>query len=476
MKTRFLLLPILLLLFNCSEEVTPNNPSSKKNLTIFFVNDQHGQLDNFAKIKHIIEQEKLNTNVLVACSGDIFSGNPIVDNHAQKGYPIIDVMNQVGFDISVLGNHEFDYGEATLKNRIAQAEFDWVCANVDMGTSGIPEPDEFKTLTVDGLKVTFLGLVETNGKQGAIIPSTHPWRIKNLTFQRPESVVSNYQNLKFQEGSDLLIALTHLGHSRGNGQLGDFQLASQYPFFDLIIGGHSHRQINEEINNIPVFQAGSNLNYLGKITLRIKNKSVDSYQYEQINLNSYTQFDEHLKTVIDNYNASPDLQTIIGSAQTHHNSTAVGCFFTDALRNTMNVDLSIQNTGGIRSSINQGDITKREIYEVDPFNNGTIIYSMTVGELKTFLKGANAGFYFSGLQFQQIGDAIEVKDMAGNTLLDHQSITIGINDYIPAVYDNFFPSSGTLQALSSAETLINFLQTESSTINYTNCSNYFRYD
>ncbi|GAI48906.1 unnamed protein product, partial [marine sediment metagenome] len=62
---------------------------------------------------------------------------------------MIDVMNKAGFDISVLGNHEFDYGEVNLKNRVEQADFDWVCANIDMGSTGIPEPFDYKTISID---------------------------------------------------------------------------------------------------------------------------------------------------------------------------------------------------------------------------------------------------------------------------------------------------------------------------------------
>ncbi len=153
----------------------------------------------------------METNVLLVCSGDIFSGNPVVDNHPEKGFPMIDLMNKVGVDVSVFGNHEFDYGEAILKDRFNQSQFNWICANVEMDNSGIPEPDEYKTITVDTLKVNFLGLVETNGKEDDIIPSTHPWRVENLTFQKYTSVIANYSQVKESENSDLYIALTHLG-------------------------------------------------------------------------------------------------------------------------------------------------------------------------------------------------------------------------------------------------------------------------
>ena len=239
----------------CSQDkATIIENSTEKKLTIFITNDIHGKIDNFAKVKYLVDQEKEITNVLLTNAGDIFSGNPIVDNYPEKGFPIIDLMNRVGYDISVIGNHEFDYGETNLKNRMQQAEFKWICANVDAKSSVIPQPSPFVNITIDEIKVTFLGLVETDGKKNDIIPSTHPWRVKNLTFQNPEDIVSDYSNVKSEENSDLYIALTHIGHTKSNS-LGDFELANQFPYFDLIIGGHSNGKINTVINNIPVFQA-----------------------------------------------------------------------------------------------------------------------------------------------------------------------------------------------------------------------------
>ena len=348
-------------LWNCNE----NNETRQvlngdvKELTIFYVNDQHGQLDNFAKIKHIVDEEKRESNVILACSGDAFSGNPVVDNHPQKGYPMIDVMNSTGFDVAVLGNHEFDYGEEILEERIRQSEFQWICANIDVSKTELPEIASYTTLSVEDIGITFLGLVETNGKRNSTIPLTHPWKVKNLTFQRPETVVSNFSTLKEQEGSDLLIALTHLGHSGNEGSLGDFQLASQFPYFDLIIGGHSHYRIDTVVNNVPIFQAGSYLEFMGKIELEVMDGTIQSYQYQLIDLNDYVALDVALMAKIDEYNDLPELKEIIGFSQQYHNRSQVGCFFTDALLETMNVDVTFQNTGGIRSDLDEGDITKK---------------------------------------------------------------------------------------------------------------------
>ncbi|NQU86223.1 MAG: bifunctional metallophosphatase/5'-nucleotidase [Mariniphaga sp.] len=300
MKTIIKILVLFLIVFvSCSKN---DNPQTKvKQLTIFFVNDVHGQIDNFSKIKHIIDLEKQKTNVIIASSGDLFSGNPIVDNSVEKGYPMVDLMNRLEFDIAVLGNHEFDYGIDILKQRNEQANFDWICANVNSGNTSMPQPEAYKTIEKEDLKITFLGLVETNGKQNGTIPSAHPWKMEGLTFERPENVIDQYSNIKSLEGSDLYIALSHLGYGGSGKILGDVTLAEQYPWFDLIIGGHSHQIINTTINNIPIFQSGSYLHNLGKIELTIKNKKIKSYNFELIDLDKYQEFDPEIKTIIDEY-------------------------------------------------------------------------------------------------------------------------------------------------------------------------------
>ncbi len=470
-----ILLFTFLLVTSCT-----NGPSSvpaeitDKKLTIFITNDIHGKIDNFAKVKYLVDEEKKKTNVLLTNSGDIFSGNPIVDNYPQKGFPIIDLMNQVGYDISVIGNHEFDYGEANLRDRMEQASFKWVCANVETSASVIPQPPAYTSITVDGIKVSFLGLVETDGKENDIIPSTHPWRVKNLTFQNPEDIVRNYENVKNQENADLFIALTHIGHTKNNS-LGDFQLAQQFPIFDLIIGGHSNGKINTVINEIPVFQAGNNLNYIGKIELVIRDRKVQTIDFELIDLNAITQEDAAIKTSIETYNDNPFFKEVIGFSQVNHSRAQVGDFTADALRLQMGVDIAFQNTGGVRANLDQGDITKKEIFQILPFNNPAVTYSMTVAEIKAFLKGSGTGLYYAGVTFEKVNADIVVRDLNGTIIPDATSLTVGVNDYIPAVYDMYFPASKIVSTKTDAETVIGYLENINSQVNYSGSNNYFRY-
>jgi len=274
---------------------------------------------------------------------------------------------------------------------------------------------------------------------------------------------------KEDEGSDLYIALTHLGESS------DKSIATNYPYFDMIIGGHSHSITDTTVNNIPIFQAGSNLNYLGKIKLVIKNKKIESLTYDLINLTTYSNYDSTLNSIIDTYNEDANLDEVIGYANAYHSTSQVGYFYTDALRHEMNVDLTFQNSGGIRASLNEGDISKREIFTLDPFNNGSVTYTMTVSQIKNFLKNSGAGFYYSGGTIEQQNNDIIIKNSNNEILNDNFNLTIGLNDYIPAVYDTYFTQTPTFKPYTTAEAIVNYLENNSSPINYTNYSNYFKF-
>ena len=243
----------------------------------------------------------------------------------------------------------------------------------------------------------------------------------------------------------------------------------------MIIGGHSHSIINEKINNIPVFQAGSNLNYLGKIKITIKDKKIESYTYSLIDLENYTNEDSTIKKTIEDYNENANLDEVIGFAEEYHSKSAVGSFYTDALRLEMNVDVSFQNSGGVRNTLNQGDILIEEIYSIDPFNNGSVTYTMTVGEIKEFLIKSKVGLYYAGIEIEQDDERIVIRKN-DQVLNDTNTLTIGLNDYIPAVYDTYFTQTPTYKPYTTAETIINHLRNNSAPINYSTTTNYFKFE
>jgi hypothetical protein len=115
------------------------------------------------------------------------------------------------------------------------------------------------------------------------------------------------------------------------------------------------------------------------------------------------------------------------------------------------------------------------MYEISPFNNGTVLYKMTVEEIKNFLIGSGSGFYYSGIHIQKSAGEVIIKDTLDRIIPDDYVLKVGINDYIPAVHSLYFPENGERQTLTAAETLVAYLQTVSDPIDFSSCYNYFRY-
>ncbi len=465
------ILTIVMLGCNDISDIQPPSLDGER-VTIFFINDPHAEMGNFGKIKNIVDAERNVNRTLLVSAGDLFSGSPYVDQYVEPGLPMIDLMNKVGFDLSVLGNHEFDYGLEELQERVDDSNFSWICANVTSAGTALNQPAAFRTIEIDGLRVTFLGFVETEGREGVVAPAAHPWRMRGLEFEDHKSTIRNYVNLKEDENSDVVIGLTHLGLDN------DISLANTYDFLDAVIGGHSHDLSTQYFNNTPVLMAGAFLNYLGKLELIVDDEGAILSRVSLIDLNAYTESDESIDEVSNSYSNNPVFDEVVGNTETAMDDIGeAGCFFTTALKSELQVDITIQNLGGLRSRIDEGEITKFEIYELDPFNNQAVIYRITASELKSFLQETSLAISYTGLNITKSGDEIVLTDTNGDPIDDNTTFTLGMNDFIPALYEDYFTFDQVdIQDRTTAEVLIDYLENGLPFINFEGCSRNFDYD
>ena len=100
---------------------------------------------------------------------------------------------------------------------------------------------------------------------------------------------------------------------------------------------------------------------------------------------------------------------------------------------------------------------------------------MTIGEIKSFLIDNKVGMYYAGLKIEQDGSTIDIKTSEGQSLSDNTTITLGINDYIPAVYSNYFKNP-IFSTNTTAEKLIQYLETNKDSINFTTYQSYFKFE
>ena len=465
----FLIGLALLLSFQCfSQQGTRHG---RTNVIILHVNDMHAKIDNLPKLAYLADSlRKTNPFVFLVSAGDNFTGNPVVDMALDKGYPMIDLMNHCGFNVSTIGNHEFDLGQETLNKRFEQAKFPFICCNLKVDGGILEQPNPFFILDVGNkIHIAVLGIIEINDKG---IPDTHPSKVTGIRFTNGISKAKEYKWLKKQYG--ILIGLTHLGVDT------DVRLADSMPEFDEIIGGHSHTLIEKPIveNGVMIVQDGSNLNYVGKTTLSIENGLVAERDDEVIPITALHRSDSLLTALCAKYNDNEEFNKVIGIVSTTLKGyDELGCLMTDALTHQLKADIAFLNQGGIRfNSLLQGPIRIKDIYKIDPFGNLVVTFRMNTEEIKSLIIYSwnlekRTDLQVSGMKYRitsdQKGNCIKVDlfDESGKVLNSEKEYTVAMNSYIAASYRFNHKDPGTKGSITTAELLINYIK-EIKKINY----------
>lgn len=366
-----------------------------KTLTIVHVNDVHGRLSynegngeiGFGRLSTFIEGLRAeDSNVLLLSAGDTFHGE--VDVNLTGGTIMVELMNKLGFDAMVLGNHDFNYGYNELLDLKSKAEFDIIAANVlkeEDKTSDF-EPYVIRELE-NGLKVGIFGLTteETAFK-------THPDNTVGIEFANPlEAAKDAVEKLK-EEEVDIVIALVHLG-IEGTTLTTSKQIAEEVEGIDVIIDGHSHELLNEEINGTLLVQAKNYMQAIGVLEIKIVDGELEMEE-------SLVEF-EDAKDIVPNEEIEADILSmteanevikaqVVGStkvaldgerADVRTGETTLGNLITDAMRESTGADIAFTNGGGIRASIAEGEVTFGDIVTSFPFTNTLAVIEVTGAEL-----------------------------------------------------------------------------------------------
>ena len=452
-----------LLLLICALGIMPL--SAQETVVIYAINDPHGQINNFPRLKTLIENDRAqNSKVFFVSAGDLFSGNPIVDYHENKGFPMIDLLNDCGLDVSVIGNHEFDYGQVVLNARIEQAEFPFICDNVSNVSGVLADVNGFELITKDEFTIAFVGVVET-GSPG-LQPLTHPKKIEGLTFTEGLDSFPNYEDLKADNDADLLVALTHYGSYK------DRKILETYSFVDLVIGGHTNGEYGEAYENGYMVMSGKNLEKVSKTTLTVTNKAITDFNFELIDLSSTSMaFDQPTQSKVDDYNNQPEFYTVIGESEIDHTKSETACLYTDALQSITGADFVIQNMGGIRTYLDEGDITPFDIYSIDPFGNSLDTFEMTIADFRTFLNNYQSSYsYSTTLEINKDENQVLQFSKDGVALEDTDVIEFSLNDYISNVFGDYFPQPSFTYDETTADYIIQYIRDiHQGAVNYEDC-------
>lgn len=461
---------ILLVLAGITFSATAQHSSKAREILILHTNDMHAKIDNMAKLAYLADSlRKTHPYVFLVSAGDNFTGNPVVDMVEDKGYPMIDLMNACKFNVSAIGNHEFDLGQEKLNARVNQATFPFISCNIDAANAIFKQPAPYVILKAGKIRIPVLSVIQL-GENG--LPDSHPSRLEGLKFTDGIAKAKEYSWLKDKYG--ILVGLTHLGVET------DEPLAREMPAFDLIIGGHSHTTMNKPlmVGNVMIVQTGSGLKNVGKTTLWVEKGKIVDRAYELIPLASITGENKDVRAKIDHYNDNKELMKAVGTALAPVNGEhELGSLMTDAVTSILKVDFAFQNVGGIRiSSLPKGEITLKDVYKLDPFGNLVVIFRMNEQEIKSLIRNSynrskEIDLEVSGMTYSVITDDsgactdVKILDIKGQALVPDKEYTVGVNSYISATYKFDHRDSGNTSYSTTAQALIEYLK-EVRTVDY----------
>ncbi len=372
---------------------------------ILHTNDVHGAVDGYAYIAQLkADYEAKGAEVILVDAGDYSQGTTYVS--VTKGADAVTMMNAAGYDVVTLGNHEFDYGYAQLKENMSKAKFKVVCADV-FNEDGTPIFDANYTYTTkSGVKVGFFGM-ETPETQ----TKANPALIKGLTFATGDAFTkAAADQVAALKDADVVICLAHLGVDGESKPYRSTDLYAAVKGIDFIIDGHSHTVMIKGEKGEPIQSTGTAFANIGVIVIDNATKKIESNSLFEIKEDTAKDATvaAAAKTIVDRVDAEYDVVfaksevTLNGAKAPNGNrdcETNNGDLITDAMlwkvmqnKEGLTVDadhvVAITNGGGIRAAIEPGDVTKKDINTVLPFGNTVAVIYVTGAELLEALEAS----------------------------------------------------------------------------------------
>lgn len=406
----FLAMVLLLLsLTGCNAE------KEGEDIVILYTNDVHCAVDadigytGLAAYKTWAE-EKTPYVTLVDC-GDALQGD-IIGTISQGEY-LVDIMNQVGYDFAVLGNHEFDYGMEQLGTLLEKSEAQYLGCNIRYtgeGNGAVSSLKPYEIVTYGDVAVSFVGVSTPE----SITKSTPAYFMdESGTFAYDfyggsgEALYAQVQETVDEcreKGADYVIALTHLGDDETSAPFRSTDLIAGTTGIDAVLDGHSHSVIpcdvvnNKEGEKVLLSSTGTGLTNIGQLVITAdgnlttgligdfpdKDMEIDSFVKEIQN-----QYEAEMEQVVARTEESLTTMSESGIRLIRSRETNLGDFCADAYRTISGADIAFVNGGGIRADIGVGDITYGDIIAVHPYGNTLCVVEATGQEILDALEMAS---------------------------------------------------------------------------------------
>lgn len=386
--------------------------AQQQDIIVLFTNDVHCGIEDglgyagLAAYKDYVET--LTPYVTLVDCGDAIQGEYI--GLISDGSYIVDIMNEMGYEFAVLGNHEFDYGMEELGARIEQANAQYLGCNINYSGAGenqLAGLEPYALVEYGEITVGFIG-VTTPQSIGSSTPTffmedgeyVYDFTAGN-DGQDLYDCVQKYVDACRDQGADYVIALAHLGDGEESEPYSSNDIAEHTTGIDAILDGHAHSVLpcwiekNASDEEVLICSTGTKMANIGQLVI-----SADGTITTGL-ISHYPDKDDSIQTYIDAIQAvyEEDLQKVVGSSEVtltgytsdgirmvRNRETTIGNFCADAYRAVAGADVAVVNGGGVRADIAAGDITYEDLFSVHPYGNKLCMIEVTGQEILDMLE------------------------------------------------------------------------------------------
>ncbi|WP_102028923.1 5'-nucleotidase C-terminal domain-containing protein [Salirhabdus sp. Marseille-P4669] len=485
---------------------------------ILSVNDLHGKIDvteeingvDYGRIDYLAayleEREATNPdNTVLVHAGDMVGGSPPVSALLQDE-PTVHLMEEMGFDVGTVGNHEFDEGVAEMLRLINGGDhengtdnydgidFPMVAANVVYKDSGDLVLDPYTVQEVAGQKIGFIG-VATVDTPNMIISKGN----ENIEFTDEATAINQYAEELKNQGVQAIIVLAHVpGDQSGSTVTGDIaNIANEVDDeVDVIFAAHNHVKLDGVVDGKLIVQAGEYGKAFADVDLEIDPATGDivkkTAEVVDVIQEGMTP-DPEATAILNDYleQVGPKLNEVIGVAEValpggyaafgEIGDNPLGNLIADGMIAAMDSDFALMNGGGIRADLNAGEITWSELFNVQPFGNTLVKVEITGAELRDVLNTQFSGYGpdvliggFSYTWDSSLGDYGQVVDLFlpdGSKLDEAATYTVTVNNYMyphsSDKYRLFELGENPVQGPDDLQATVDFVKSFDGPIDYT---------
>lgn len=442
-------------------------PKGAVEITILHTNDVHSRVSfsatgglGYDKLSTIVKEMRAkNPNTLLMDAGDALHGQTI--STLNKGESIVRIMNAVGYDLMTVGNHDFNYGQDRLLELAKMADFDIISSSIYKADYSTFLPS-YVIKEFDGVKVAVFGLSTPDTTF-----TTHPDNVVGLDFFDPV-IIGKLMVAQLKDKADIIVCLAHLGID-SSGDYSSEKVARYVNGIDVIVDGHSHTSLPEGrlVNNTLIVQAGDYIKNVGVVELKLANgvltKTAKHITHAEGGAMASDQIIVDLIAEIQADNTAITSE-VIGTTtikldgergMVRTGETNLGNLITDAMLYETGAQIAFTNGGGIRASIDVGEITVGDVITVLPFGNYVVTKELTGAQIVAALElgmdtyPAEKGSFphIAGMKVvfdpaKAAGERVVSVTVGGEAIVLDKHYSVATNDFIAAGGDGYVMFKG----------------------------------